>query len=62
MSRTVPPRLSIFATGEALPVKLLFVLPSAGIKVADAELATFNLRRPDLDGEWNYTISPRRQP
>jgi hypothetical protein len=34
----------------------------AGIKVAEAELASVNLRRHDFHGEWNYTISPRRDP
>ena len=34
----------------------------AGIKVADAELASINLQRHDFHGEWNYTISPRRDP
>jgi len=34
----------------------------AGIKVADAQLATINLQRHDFHGEWNYTISPRQQP
>jgi hypothetical protein len=34
----------------------------AGIKVADAELASVNLRRHDFHGEWNYTISPRGDP
>lgn len=30
----------------------------AGIKVADAELATVNLQRHDFHGEWNYTEPP----
>jgi len=34
----------------------------AGIKVADAELASVNLQRHDFHGEWNYTIAPRRDP
>ena len=34
----------------------------AGIKVADAELATINLQRHLFHGEWNYTIAPRRDP
>jgi len=34
----------------------------AGIKVADAELASINLQRHDFHGEWNYTISTSRQP
>jgi hypothetical protein len=34
----------------------------AGIKVADAELARVNLRRHDFHGDWNYTISPHRDP
>jgi transposase len=31
----------------------------AGIKVAEAELATVNLSRHDFHGEWNYTITPK---
>jgi len=34
----------------------------AGIKVADAELASINLQRHDFHGDWNYTISPRGDP
>jgi hypothetical protein len=34
----------------------------AGIKVADAELATINLHRHHFHGEWNYTISPKPLP
>jgi hypothetical protein len=34
----------------------------AGIKVADAQLASVNLKRHDFHGEWNYTISPRSNP
>jgi len=34
----------------------------AGIKVADAQLATINLQRHDFHGDWNYTIAPRRDP
>jgi hypothetical protein len=34
----------------------------AGIKVADAELASINLQRHDFHGDWNYTISPRADP
>ena len=34
----------------------------AGIKVADAELATVNLTRHDFHGEWNYTIRPKTPP
>ena len=32
----------------------------AGIKVADAELASVNLQRHDFHGEWNYELRPRR--
>ena len=31
-----------------------------GIKVADAEMATLNIRPAAFHGEWNYTIVPRR--
>jgi hypothetical protein len=31
----------------------------AGIKVANAELATVNLTRHNFHGDWNYTISPK---
>jgi hypothetical protein len=34
----------------------------AGIKVADAEFATINLKRHDFHAKWNYTISPRPKP
>ena len=34
----------------------------AGVKVADAELASINLQRHDFHGEWNYTISPTPLP
>lgn len=34
----------------------------AGIKIADAELASVNLLRHLFHGEWNYTIAPRRDP
>ena len=31
-----------------------------GIKVADTEMATLNIRPETFHGEWNYTIAPRR--
>jgi len=31
-----------------------------GIKVSDAQLAAVNLSRHSFHGDWNYTISPRR--
>jgi hypothetical protein len=34
----------------------------AGIKVTDAEMASLNLVRDELHGEWNYTIRPRQRP
>ena len=34
----------------------------AGIKVADADLASINLQRHDFHGEWNDTISPTLHP
>ncbi len=34
----------------------------AGIKVADADLASVNIKRHDFHGEWNYTISPKAKP
>jgi transposase len=34
----------------------------AGIKVADADIASINIQRHDFHGEWNYTISPRHRP
>jgi hypothetical protein len=33
-----------------------------GITVSDAEMAAINITRSDFHGEWNYTISPARQP
>ena len=32
----------------------------AGVKVSGPELAAVNIRRDDFHGEWNYTISPRK--
>ena len=34
----------------------------AGIKVADADFERIDLQRHEFHGEWNYTISPRRNP
>jgi len=34
----------------------------AGIKVADAELATINLQQHEFHGDWNYTIKPNTHP
>ena len=31
-----------------------------GIKVSDAQLAAVNLSRHEFHGDWNYTITPRR--
>jgi hypothetical protein len=31
-----------------------------GIKVSDAQLAAVNLSRHEFNGDWNYTIAPRR--
>jgi len=31
-----------------------------GIKVANAEMATLNIKGDAFHPEWNYTISPRR--
>jgi hypothetical protein len=31
-----------------------------GISVSDAEMASINIARADFHGDWNYTISPRR--
>jgi hypothetical protein len=33
----------------------------AGRKVSDQELKALNITRDDFHGEWNYTISPKRQ-
>jgi hypothetical protein len=33
-----------------------------GIIVSDAEMASINITRADFHGEWNYTISPARNP
>ena len=32
-----------------------------GVKVTDAQLAAVNLTPHDFNGEWNYTLSPRRR-
>src|SRR5689334_2183161 len=32
-----------------------------GIKVTDAEMAALNIQRNAFQGDWNYTISPRKQ-
>jgi len=34
----------------------------AGIKVTDADFDGINLQRHHFHGDWNYTISPRRDP
>ena len=34
------------------------LVPQTGIKITDAEFATFPLSRHDWHGEWNYRISP----
>ncbi|MCP4385276.1 MAG: ISAzo13 family transposase, partial [Hyphomicrobiales bacterium] len=34
----------------------------AGIKVADADMATINLQRHEFHGDWNYTIKPNTHP
>jgi hypothetical protein len=31
-----------------------------GVKISDAEMAKLNITRADFQGEWNYTIAPRR--
>ena len=33
----------------------------AGRKVSDQELKAINITRDDFHGEWNYTISPKRE-
>ena len=33
-----------------------------GIVVSDAEMAAINIKRAELHGEWNYTISPNHHP
>ena len=30
----------------------------SGVVVSDAEMATINIKRAELHGDWNYTISP----
>ena len=34
----------------------------SGVVVSDAEMATLNIKRAVLHGEWNYTISPNTYP
>jgi hypothetical protein len=31
-----------------------------GVTVSDAEMASINIARADFHGDWNYTISPKR--
>ena len=33
-----------------------------GVAVPDAEMATLNIQRDEFHGEWNYTISPIKEP
>ncbi|HVT60657.1 MAG TPA: hypothetical protein VHR45_25910, partial [Thermoanaerobaculia bacterium] len=32
-----------------------------GVAVADAELASVNLKRANFHGNWNYAIRPKRR-
>ena len=35
-------------------------LERGGIKVSDAEMASFSIQPANFHGEWNYTITPRQ--
>jgi hypothetical protein len=59
--QTIVNLIGATTTAKGLEVRseLDDTLYEKGRKVSDEEMATINLRRHDLHGDWNYTISPR---
>ena len=48
-------------TGLTVACQLDDTVYEKGVKVSDAEMASLNVTPAAFHGEWNYTITPRRQ-